>query len=230
MCDQRLFAPQLAALSTHYRVIVADITGSDSIESLAKSVFAEIDKQMGHVDAPSSFNLLGFSMGAIVAMAMVDMRPHLVKRLALLNANFRADTEQRKVERLEQIRVVQSNHLRQVVAENLKPFYLAPGNRNDQELLTTLMAMALSLGDKIFVSQSTVLLHRKEQSSVLRNVVCPTLILCGEQDRLCPPAQHREMHSMVNPSELVVVPGTGHISTLESPDQVNQAIIGWLQR
>ncbi len=37
MCDQRVFAPQLAAFSQQYTVVVADITGSDSIEALAES-------------------------------------------------------------------------------------------------------------------------------------------------------------------------------------------------
>lgn len=229
MCDQRVFAPQLAVFSQQYTVVVADITGLDSIETLAESVFSQINQQINCTDDCCPFNLIGFSMGAIIAMAMTKMHPHLIKRLALFDANFREDTVERKLERGKQIIRVRSNRLQQVVTEELKPHYLAPNKRHNRRLLDVLYAMALSLGKKVFVSQSTALLHRKDQSCVLRSVDCPTLILCGEQDELCPPAQHWEMHKMVGKSAIVVIPATGHISTLESPEQVNQAIVAWLQ-
>ena len=59
MCDGRLFDAQIAAFSHERAVMVAPLTGADTMSALASAVLA---------NAPSRFALAGLSMGGIVAM------------------------------------------------------------------------------------------------------------------------------------------------------------------
>jgi pimeloyl-ACP methyl ester carboxylesterase len=55
-------------------------------------------------------------------------------------------------------------------------------------------------------------------------IVTPTLILCGEADRMTPIKYSRFLHEQIAGSQLVVVPGAGHMVMLEQPAAVAEAV------
>lgn len=57
--------------------------------------------------------------------------------------------------------------------------------------------MTERLGPEVFVRQS--LIDRPDSQAVLSDIRCPTLVLCGDQDALTPPALHRDMASRSRP-------------------------------
>ncbi|HET9331443.1 MAG TPA: alpha/beta fold hydrolase, partial [Steroidobacteraceae bacterium] len=59
-------------------------------------------------------------------------------------------------------------------------------------------------------------------------IACPTLVLVGEQDALTPPERAAEIASGIAGAHLVRIADCGHLSTLERPDEVTQALHGWL--
>jgi pimeloyl-ACP methyl ester carboxylesterase len=86
----------------------------------------------------------------------------------------------------------------------------------------------MGLGAAVFTRQSRALQTRPDQQSALTRVQVPSLVLCGEHDALCPPERHRLMASLISGAGLVVVPGAGHLPTLEQPEAVNSAMGAWL--
>ena len=69
----------------------------------------------------------------------------------------------------------------------------------------------------------TFLQHDKlEALRVLADV--PTLILCGEEDKLTPVHNSHVMAEALPDAELVVVPGAGHMVMLERPSVVDEAL------
>src|SRR5215468_7474810 len=92
LCDETVWAHQVAALSPIADVRVADFRGFDSITAMAQAVLAQ---------APQRFALAGHSMGARVALEVVRLAPARVERLALLDTGthpLRPDeTEKRQV-------------------------------------------------------------------------------------------------------------------------------------
>jgi pimeloyl-ACP methyl ester carboxylesterase len=220
MCDERLFAPQIAALKDQYDIIVPLLDRPASIEGMAKRILNEIK-------APN-FNLMGLSMGGIVAMRMFGLAPQRVIRLALLDTNHRADAPERFALRNRQIEDVRAGKLRQVITTEMKPIYLSKGNRKNQVLLDLLITMALDIGDETFITQSLALRDRADHSDILRDYHGPALVLCGEEDTLCPPIYHLQMAKELSRSVLREISNAGHITTLEQPASVTTAIRDWL--
>ncbi|WP_372421900.1 alpha/beta fold hydrolase [Salinarimonas chemoclinalis] len=218
MCDARLFAPQLAALSAGRTVIVPDVSGADTIAALAAAVLA---------DAPPSFALAGLSMGGIVAMEMARQAPERVRRLALLDTDPRADSEGVRAMRARQIAEVEAGGLDAVLRRDVEPVLLHRESARE-DVLEVMRAMAGDLGPEVFVRQSRALASRDGQEETLRARRGPTLVLCGEDDRLCPVKRHTLMHELVAGSTLEIVPGAGHLPTLETPEAVNAALARWL--
>ena len=76
--------------------------------------------------------------------------------------------------------------------------------------------------------QSRALQKRRDQQSLLRNIKCPTLILCGAQDQISHPKRHEFMAKFIEPAELVVIENAGHLPTLEQPEATIAALWAWL--
>ena len=219
MCDARLFAPQVAALSPRRALHLAPIGGHDTMSALAAEVLAH---------APACFALAGLSMGGIVAMEVLRQAPHRVERLALLDTNPRAEDPEVQARREPQIERARAGGLASVMREEMKPNYLAAGPERS-DILDLCMAMALELGPEVFERQSRALAARADQQATLRAFRGPALVLMGEDDRLCPRDRHELMHALIPGSRLVVVAAAGHLPTLEQPDRTNAELIRWLE-
>jgi len=222
MCDERLFGPQLSAFGDRFDMLIGDLTASDTITGLASAVLARIQAER--------FNLAGLSMGGIVAMEMVKQAGSRVQRLALMDTNHYADSPERRVIRDAQIVKVRGGRLREVIVAEMKPSYLARANRANRALLDLLVAMAMDLGEDVFIRQTLALRNRSSYESALASFNGLTLILYGAEDKLCPPERHREMASLVKQGTLVAVAQAGHITTLENSSAVNAALNNWLNK
>lgn len=218
MCDARLYGPQIEAFSGTRSIFVPTIAHADTVEALAAGILAE---------APAHFALAGLSMGGIVAMEVVRQAPERVTRLALLDTNPMSETDKVRAAREPQIAEVLAGGLATVLQRDMKPLYLhSASTRTD--ILDTALAMGLALGPEVFARQSRALQTRPDQQETLRGYRGPALVLCGEDDRLCPVKRHKLMHELMPHSTLVIVPGAGHLPTLETPDAVNEALTAWL--
>ena len=219
MCDARLWEPQIEAIDIP--TIVADLSASDRLDDLAASVLS---------NAPPSFAVAGLSMGGIVAFELWRQAPERITHLALLDTNPHADTPDKRSMRLDQVRQVLAGQLRALATESLKPAYLAKAHRDDQALLDVILAMALDAGEQTFERQSLALKDRPDSVATLETIDCPTTVMCGAEDHICPVDYHELMASRIPGARLVVIDDCGHLASLERPDVVTQELQLLLQQ
>jgi pimeloyl-ACP methyl ester carboxylesterase len=220
MCDARLFGPQIAELSADTAVMVAPITQGERIEEIASSLLDQL---------PKRFALAGLSMGGIVAMEILRRAPDRITRIALMDTNPLAETPVNAANREPQIVKVRSGRLMEIMRDEMKPNYLAPGPYRG-EVLDLVMEMAETLGPDVFIRQSRALQRRKDQQATLRKCKVPTLVLCGAHDQLCPVKRHTFMAELIPFAELVVLENAGHLPTLEQPGETTAALRTWMQQ
>lgn len=213
MCDRRLWTSQAASLAQ--TPVFADTTRDDNFEDMARTALAA---------APARFAVAGLSMGGILAFEIWRQAPERVTHLAILNSNAYADSDERRSLRLEQIEIALGGGLRELAIESLKPLYLAQRHRSDEALLGLILDMALALGPDVFERQSLALRDRVDSVATLDTIDCPTLILCGAEDTLCPVDYHVDMAERIQGARLCVLEDCGHLSSLERPDRVSQEL------
>ncbi len=218
MCDARLFGPQIAELSSDRAVTCAPISQGERIEEIASELLAVL---------PAKFALAGLSMGGIVAMEILRRAPERVTRLALMDTNPLPETPQVAAAREPQIIGARSGRLMEVMRDEMKPNYLAPGPQR-VDVLNLVMDMAAIMGPEVFVRQSRALQRRRDQQSTLRKCKVPALVLCGEHDVLCPVKRHSFMAELIPYAALKVISNAGHLPTLENPGATTEALIEWL--
>jgi pimeloyl-ACP methyl ester carboxylesterase len=89
--------------------------------------------------------------------------------------------------------------------------------------------MMQEVGAEAFTRQQRANMTRADSRPTLATIRCPTLVLVGDSDELTPPDRSQEIAGGIPGARLLTVPGCGHLSTLERPDDVTQALLAWLQ-
>jgi pimeloyl-ACP methyl ester carboxylesterase len=217
-CDARIYAPQLAAFPDSRAV---DGYGhADSLQQMARIALDQ---------APESFDLLGHSMGGRVALEVYRMAPERVRRLALVSTGVHSLREG-EAEKRHALQAIGRDQGFETLIDTWLPPMVADANRVKPEIYEPLRRMNIDAGQDVFDVQIRALLGRREVESLLPHINCPTLVMTGELDSWSPPAQHAAIAAAIPNSELVIVPGAGHMIQLEAPEAVNAAIAGWLAR
>ena len=218
MCDSRLFLPQIIEFSKQYMICSIPVSSSDTIENISIEILRYL---------PTKFTLIGLSMGGILALEIIKKVPERVMKIVLMDTNYKSETAEIKSRRVPQIKLVNEGLLEDVMCQQIKNNYLRKDEKN-QEIFDLCLSMANDLGKEIFINQSKALSARKDYKATLKNINVPSLIICGEYDRLCPIKVHMEMESLIKNSTLEIIPNAAHLPTLEQPAYVNKILRKWL--
>lgn len=218
-CTARLFEPQISALAGSRNVVVADHRQDDSIPAIAARLLR---------DAPERFSLAGLSMGGYVALEVMRQASGRVQRLALLDTSARPDTPEASQDRERLIALAQAGRFEDTFSRAW-PRLVHPERQSDKALQEVVFGMMRETGPDAYIRQQRAIMGRVDSRPLLPTIEIPTLILVGDADVITPPEIAREMADMIEWSSLVVIPGSGHSSTLEQPEKVAQAMQAWLE-
>jgi pimeloyl-ACP methyl ester carboxylesterase len=217
MCDARLWR-ELPDIPGWTRTDAPPL-GQASISAMAAAVLAKLHGPVIPV---------GFSMGGIVALEMARQAPERVKAMVLIDTNAGADLPERAALRPVQQLRVRNGEMATIIADELKPAYLAAANRDDAALKQLPFDMAMDLGEDFFLAQSEALRTRHDLGPVLDTFAGPIAVICGAEDKLCPPEWHEAMARRARDARLTIIPAAGHMLPLEQPSAFSAALISWL--
>ncbi len=220
LCNARLFAAQVAGLADLADCRVTDSSRADSLADMAALILAEV---------PGNFALAGLSYGGIIAFEIWRQAPARVTKLILMNTNYKApaDTTRMHQERLVGMAVL--DRFQEITSEILIDAMLHPQHAGQPDLRETVLTMALEVGPEGFIRQVKAQLGRPDSTADLPTITCPTLLIAGQEDTICPPALHEDMARLIPNAHLEIVAHCGHLSTLEQPEAVNAVIRNWWQ-
>lgn len=224
LCDHAVWTHQCAALADVADCLVPDYGLLDSITGMAEAVLAQ---------APAGpLAVAGHSMGGRVALEVQRLAPRRVQRLALLDTGADpraagAPGEQERAGRMALLALAQAQGMRVMGRQ------WARGMVHPAQLETPLFEEILDMIERktpaIFEAQIHALLERPDARPVLAGIPGPLLLLCGRDDQWSPLARHEAMQQANPRARLVVIEDAGHMSTMERPAAVAQALAQWLQ-
>ena len=179
LCTERLWTQQIEGLEDVAHATVARLDTADSMEALASSVLNQ---------APSGpFMLAGMSMGGYVALEIMRRHPKRVLGLALISTSARPDMPEAVELRRSLMRL--ADHGLDVVVDHLLPRLLPEPRLNDRHTAGVMRDMASELGVEVFKRQQEAIIGRPDSRPDLHAIHCPTLIICGREDRIVDPRE-----------------------------------------
>jgi pimeloyl-ACP methyl ester carboxylesterase len=218
LCDASIWAAQADALRPYAHVLIADFSEHDSLEAMARSALAM-------TEAP--IIAIGHSMGARVAMEMVALAPKRIVKLAVIDTGVDSRREGEEAKRQVLVDLAFEEGMG-ALAEKWLPPMVHSDRVEDRALLSPLKEMVVRATPEQHQRQIRALLNRPNLVPRLAHITCPTLVMVGRQDRWSPLAQHEEMADKIPNAELVIIEDSGHMTLLEQPEQVSNALLRWL--
>lgn len=224
LCDRASWDPVVPHLGALVKCQVHETGPDRRLGAMAERVLSA---------APPSFALAGHSMGGRVALEIVRRAPRRVQRLALLDTGWRAlpsggagdDERAARYALLAKARETGMRAMGRVWVERM----VHPARLADANLMEAILDMIERQTPDRFEAQIEALVARPDAGAVLRAIDCPTLVLCGRQDAWSPVAQHEEIAAITPGARLVAIDDCGHMSTMEQPERVANAMLDWLR-
>jgi len=218
-CDAELFRHQRPALERTHRVHVGDAhEHHDTLPAMAAALLAE---------QPGSLVLVGASMGGMLALEIARQAPQRVRGIALLGSTARADTPELVKLRQQACELFAAGRMDEVLRANVL-FAFHPVNAANRGLVGDYLAMIRRAGAAQLIRQNRAVLQREDLRPHLAAIACPALVVVGEADGLTTPEQSREMAALLPNARLEIVPGAGHMLTMEQPARVTALLLDWL--
>lgn len=201
--------------------LAAPITLPTDTRDTVSGIAGEVLRQ-----SPDRFALAGHSLGGIIAMEMARQAPARVAKLAILNTSARAGSPAQLDQWTRLAAQVQAGGF-DAVAERMASNTL-PARHRSEDLVARSATMAQTVGRDGFLRQLTAQLTRPDLRPSLGAVTAPTLVLSGALDHVSPPEMQTEIAHGIPTATQAVIPDSGHMSPLETPESVADQLRRWL--
>jgi 3-oxoadipate enol-lactonase len=231
--DRRMWVPQRETLTKHCLVLTPDLPGFGhspnvpdiSIDCMADAVASSLDG--AGINEPVVVG--GLSMGGYVTLAFARRFPSRVRGLILADTRAEPDDEAGRANRDKAIAAARADGAA-AFAEAQLPKQLGPTTqRNRPNVVEFARTIATAQRLDGIVSALAALRDRPDAKPGLPLLRVPTLIIVGEEDAITPPVMAETLHTGINGSKLIRIPGAGHLSNLEQPDAFNTAVREFFQ-
>ena len=169
----------------------------------------------------------GLSMGGYITFALHRRAPERFSAIVLADTKAEADTPEGRESRRGMSALVRSAGVA-AVAERMLPVLLSPASRARPELTSTVRSLIETNTVDGIDHAIHALMDRPDSTPDLPQLRVPALVIVGEEDGLTPPADSRRMQAAMARSQLVVLPGAGHLSNLEAPAAFSTALANFL--
>jgi 3-oxoadipate enol-lactonase len=218
--DKSVWRPQLDHFKGSRRAIAFDYPGYGDSDSAPKgttrddyaaivlAAMTELGIQRAHI--------CGLSLGGIVAMAMYAAWPKRIASLIL------ADTfaEHPEGEAIYERSIAASEDLRAMAERRVDVLLAQPSNPAVRSEVVETMARIDPEAYRVGAA-AVWLAKQRERAAAIR---LPTLVLCGSEDRVTPPALSTVLARMIPAAQYSAVEGAGHISNLERSEEFNTLV------
>lgn len=226
LMDHSMFDAQVAALRATHRVVTWDergfggtkATGDFSYWDSARDVLSLMD----HLGIESAV-VGGMSQGGFISLRVALLAPERVNALILLDTQSGTEAPE-TVEPYNQLHAAWVSAGSVAVQDVIAGLILGPGEWPEW------FAKWAALAPDQFTAAFNCLMHRDDITNRLGEISCPALIVHGTADVAIPMEKAEVLRDRIaGPTTLVPVEGGPHAANMTHADDVNRAILRFLE-
>ncbi|MBG6222989.1 MULTISPECIES: alpha/beta hydrolase [unclassified Janthinobacterium] len=220
LCDERLWSRLVPALGDAFHLQHLPLHQARTRAQM-QSMIAR------HCTSP--VHLLGFSLGAYLALEHALAHPQCIKSLTLIanSAKGLQPTEMSARQRI--VAMLERNAYTGITRQRLREL-LHPSHLHDASITDLILQMGLDLGKEVLLAQFITTIARPDLMARLPELDCPVLIVGAEDDQLVPADDLRAMATRLPQATLhMLSDDTGHMIPLEAPRALAAALRAHLE-
>lgn len=229
MSNLSMWDPQMAVLERSFRVLRYDTRGHGatddppgpySIKLLAEDSIALLDAL-----GIEKVHFVGLSMGGMIAQYAGANFPDRVSSLLLCDTASEMPTLEMWNDR---IATAETKGIAALVEPTLKRWFTAPYLASKHPDLNKVAEMIRTTSLVGYVGCASAV-RDMSQTSLLKKIKAPTIIIVGEDDPACTVAQSRVLEEQIKGSTLVILKEAAHLANIEQIDAFNQSMMSFLE-
>lgn len=219
MNDQRLWSIVWPLLPADFDCVHVPLERAASRQAMQQMI-----GETCHADS----HLIGFSMGAYLALEFASLQPRQWRSLSLLAVNSQglADDEARL--RQHMLNWLAGHRYTGMARQRL--LQLLHPQQQTPKLMDLIRAMDLELGHDVLLTQLSQTQQRADLSVTLTQFADRLLMIQGEADALIPKQALQVMRLAAAQAEWHSLPATGHVLPLEQPQALAQLLSDFIRR
>jgi pimeloyl-ACP methyl ester carboxylesterase len=232
--SHKMFLEQIEFLKKKFTVIAYDHRGQGQSEvtegpydmdMLAEDALELIDKV-----ASKPVHFVGLSMGGFVGMRLAARYPDKIKSLILLETSAHSEP----VENLPKYKFLNGivkwfGVIPKVAKEVMKIMFAQSWLENTKNKESyKKWTKELQSNKKTITRSVEAVIYRKGVEEEIRHIQCPTMVIVGDEDVATKPEKAKFIQMSIPNAVLHMVPGAGHSSSIEKPEDINRLIDEWM--
>jgi pimeloyl-ACP methyl ester carboxylesterase len=236
--DHTMWEPQIGALSTRYRVIAPDLRGfgqsplgeADAKNGITMEQYADdLAHFLDALKITEPIVYVGFSMGGYIGWQFVRKHGSRLRALVMCDTRAAADNDEGRAGRIKMAdNVAEWGSGR--VAEIMGPRLFSPRTfENRTDLIAAVRKVVERTPPAAIAAAQRGMAARPDVTGMLRNITLPTLVVVGAEDVISTRDEMNSIAAAVPGAKFVEIPEAGHMTTIENPAAVNEAIVEFLK-
>jgi len=232
LCSGKMWREQVPALAAKFRIINPDLRGHGRSGQVAQpfSLYDALSDAIAVLDRLGIARAIwcGLSIGGMVALRAALVHVERVAGLVLLDTDADGETARRKLKYHAMCAGARVLGVRPFLAPIARLMFGATTRRENPTLVAEWKAEFAGVHVASAMRCLEALMQRDSLLDRLHEIRAPALVLVGEEDRSLPVALSRRIHNRLGHSTFAVISNAGHLSPLEQPAQVTEAISAFL--
>jgi 3-oxoadipate enol-lactonase len=230
--DLSMWDPQMAALTSRYRVLRYDTrghggtdvpAGAYSLRQLAEDARA----LLGALRVPRT-HWIGLSMGGMIGQTLALESPELFQSLSLCDTSSRIPAEAKPLWQ-DRIKTAETQGMEPLVEATIGRWFTAPFREQRKDVVDKVRAMIRATDPRGYAGCCHAI-AALDLTDRLPAIKLPTLIIVGEEDQGTPVAASRAINEKIAGSQLEILPSAAHLANMEQPVGFTKALEAFLGR
>jgi 3-oxoadipate enol-lactonase len=227
-----IWSPVADLLATRYRLILLDIRGlgesspGDGPATMEKHA-ADLARVCDELEIGKAI-FAGNSIGGYILFEFWRQYRPRVSGLVLIDTKASADSDETRKTRLAAAEDVLKRGTEPFIDAQLPKLLGESTHRNRPDRVAEAKRMMMRASAQGIAAVQQGMAARPDSNATLLSIDVPTLVICGDEDGLTVPLEMEAMHRGIRGSIFRRVPGAGHYSPFEQPEEVHRILRDFL--
>jgi pimeloyl-ACP methyl ester carboxylesterase len=232
--DHHMWDAQAKVLSSSYFCVRYDVRGLGESPAgdgqFTMEMFVDDLKDIVNGMELNKPVLCGLSMGGYISLRAMGRIENMFSALILCETKSVADDNETKLKLAGAIKRINACQFELFIEEFVANCFADSFMNGSEKEYREVVSRSLK-NDPVGVKGCVLAMGgRTDTTELLTRIKIPTLVICGSEDKLSPPAVMKKMADAIPGSEFVLVEGAGHMTPIEKPDIVNEKVASFLKR
>jgi pimeloyl-ACP methyl ester carboxylesterase len=234
--DHCIWKRQIEFLAQYYRVIAPNLPGVHCkplnihhTEAPSIRKYVEVMHELMHSLHIEKYYVLGHSMGGYIGLAFADYYVNHVIGLGLIHSTTFEDSAAKKESRLKVAEFIQEHGTRKFLETSTQNLFGNAFKQAHPDQIQDVIDSVSDISVEAMIQFVMAMRNRRSHHHMLTENRIPIWMIVGEDDIAVPIEDSLQQTQLLPANNVIVLKQVGHMGMLEATEQVNNALLGFIQ-